>query len=274
MVLLRLLAVLCVATAFGCDKRSLDPDAGSGTIGAGSGGAAAAGGGAGGSSSVSVDAQPDSFIVIEPPFPCGNGRLDPGEECDDGNRRPGDGCNVVCQVECYESCGGCGYFESCFTPACGNIWLDAGEACDDGNGQGGDGCSGACAIEPGWRCPAAGQRCAAICGDGRVVGLETCDDGNAIAGDGCSEICVREPSGASCGDGVVQGAEECDHGPYNADGIYGACTTRCRYGPRCVGLSRAGQRVPARLGARLRGLGPYPAGAGSPDRVAARRARA
>lgn len=31
--------------------------------------------------------------------PCGNARLDPGEECDDGNRRNGDGCNLRCQLE-------------------------------------------------------------------------------------------------------------------------------------------------------------------------------
>jgi cysteine-rich repeat protein len=30
---------------------------------------------------------------------CGDGRLDPGEECDDGNRRDDDGCNATC-VRC------------------------------------------------------------------------------------------------------------------------------------------------------------------------------
>jgi cysteine-rich repeat protein len=29
---------------------------------------------------------------------CGNGRLDPGEACDDGNLRDGDGCSVTCEV--------------------------------------------------------------------------------------------------------------------------------------------------------------------------------
>jgi MYXO-CTERM domain-containing protein len=30
---------------------------------------------------------------------CGNGRLDVGETCDDGNRLPGDGCDTFCQTE-------------------------------------------------------------------------------------------------------------------------------------------------------------------------------
>jgi cysteine-rich repeat protein len=30
---------------------------------------------------------------------CGNGRLDPGEECDDGNILSGDGCSEFCKRE-------------------------------------------------------------------------------------------------------------------------------------------------------------------------------
>ena len=30
---------------------------------------------------------------------CGNGRIEPGEECDDGNTIPGDGCSDTCQIE-------------------------------------------------------------------------------------------------------------------------------------------------------------------------------
>ncbi|KAF3909018.1 hypothetical protein ABW21_db0208954 [Orbilia brochopaga] len=33
------------------------------------------------------------------PIGCGNGRLDPGEECDDGNTKDGDGCNSACRFE-------------------------------------------------------------------------------------------------------------------------------------------------------------------------------
>ena len=30
---------------------------------------------------------------------CGDGALDPGEECDDGNTTSGDGCDASCQLE-------------------------------------------------------------------------------------------------------------------------------------------------------------------------------
>jgi len=31
--------------------------------------------------------------------PCGNGSLDPGEQCDDGNKVGGDGCTPLCQIQ-------------------------------------------------------------------------------------------------------------------------------------------------------------------------------
>ncbi len=37
---------------------------------------------------------------------CGDGHLDSGEECDDGNMADGDGCNAACQVEDYFACEG------------------------------------------------------------------------------------------------------------------------------------------------------------------------
>ncbi|KAK6538133.1 hypothetical protein TWF694_011015 [Orbilia ellipsospora] len=33
------------------------------------------------------------------PIGCGNGRVDPGEQCDDGNMNDGDGCNSACRFE-------------------------------------------------------------------------------------------------------------------------------------------------------------------------------
>src|SRR5207244_11859901 len=47
---------------------------------------------------------------------CGNGVVDPGEQCDDGNTVSGDGCSASCRLE-----------------ACGNGILDPGEQCDDGD---------------------------------------------------------------------------------------------------------------------------------------------
>ena len=59
---------------------------------------------------------------------CGNGTPEPGEACDDGNTRSGDGCRADCaKVE-----------------VCGDAVVDEGEACDDANGNTADGCD-ACA---------------------------------------------------------------------------------------------------------------------------------
>ncbi|MBV8756608.1 MAG: hypothetical protein JO257_05020 [Deltaproteobacteria bacterium] len=55
---------------------------------------------------------------------CGNGQVDVGEACDDGNQVSGDGCR-----------GDCGKVE-----ICGDGQLDQGEACDDGNHNAADGC--------------------------------------------------------------------------------------------------------------------------------------
>jgi uncharacterized repeat protein (TIGR01451 family) len=98
---------------------------------------------------------------------CGDGVLDPGEECDDGNNVDGDGCSANCTLE-----------------YCGDGVLDPGEECDDGNNVDGDGCSADCKVE--------------YCGDGNLDPGEECDDGNNIDGDGCSANCTLEESGEGC----------------------------------------------------------------------------
>jgi len=60
------------------------------------------------------------------PPACGDGTVDPGEECDDGNTAAGDGCDGQCELE-----------------LCGNGVVDAGEACDDGAQNGVNDCCGA-----------------------------------------------------------------------------------------------------------------------------------
>src|SRR5207249_455274 len=37
---------------------------------------------------------------------CGDGVLDPGEECDDGNVQSGDGCSATCRPEVCFACAG------------------------------------------------------------------------------------------------------------------------------------------------------------------------
>ena len=67
---------------------------------------------------------------LAPAGDCGNGVVDPGEQCDDGNSVAGDGCSPTCRLE-----------------VCGNRILDPGEQCDDGNTVAGDGCSPTCRLE-------------------------------------------------------------------------------------------------------------------------------
>ncbi|MFH2007516.1 MAG: LIC_13355 family lipoprotein [bacterium] len=155
---------------------------------------------------------------------CGDGVVDPGELCDDGNVLGGDGCSALCEVE----------------PCCGDGVVDPGEGCDDGNKLDGDGCDARCEAEPvcgdGWldfteACEdgnaAAGDGCDAKCdlerrcGDGRLDLGEECDDGNAVEGDGCDASCLRE---AVCGDGVRDPGEHCDDGNVAGDD---GCSALC-----------------------------------------------
>jgi cysteine-rich repeat protein len=102
------------------------------------------------------------------------------------------------------------------------------------------GCDAACAVEAGWGCAGvAPDLCAAVCGDGVILGAEACDDGDRDPGDGCSAMCAVEagwtctgaPSSCAttCGDGVVAGAEACDDGDLDAgDGCGATCAIRAR----------------------------------------------
>jgi cysteine-rich repeat protein len=62
---------------------------------------------------------------------CGNGLVEPGETCDDGNGAAGDGCRATCQTE-----------------RCGDGVVDTAEQCDDGNLADGDLCTAGCQIAP------------------------------------------------------------------------------------------------------------------------------
>ena len=148
----------------------------------------------------------DATCQTEVPAPvCGNGLLEAGEQCDDGNQADADGCSAVCVIE---------------LPACGNGRIEAGEQCDDGNQANGDGCDAACRVEmPG-----------AECGNGALEAGEQCDDGNGVAGDGCDALCQIEPPPAVCGNGAVEGAEACDDGNLVAgDG----CSAECQLENDC-----------------------------------------
>ena len=137
-----------------------------------------------------------------PPITCGDGFVDVGEECDDGNRADLDGCDSACRVE---------------SASCGNGAIEPPEECDDGNRFGGDGCDASCRFEM------------TACGDGVLQPPEECDDGNTFAGDGCDPFCFVEPM-SFCGNGALEPGEECDDGnSFDGDG----CSAFCRVESLC-----------------------------------------
>ena len=110
---------------------------------------------------------------------CGDGIVNNGEQCDDGNNVNGDGCENNCTP----------------TPICGDsiIGNTPGETCDP-PGQPGPGSANLCRAN------------CTYCGDGIVNDAEQCDDGNSANGDGCSATCQNEVALGGCrvtGGGVI-----------------------------------------------------------------------
>src|SRR5690242_17654231 len=90
---------------------------------------------------------------------CGDGVVDPGEECDDGDASDTDACTAACR---FARCGD------------GVVWEGV-EGCDDQNDVDTDACGDDCALPS--------------CGDGSVQNGEECDDGNPDDTDDCTSRC-------------------------------------------------------------------------------------
>ncbi|MBL9101305.1 MAG: DUF4215 domain-containing protein [Myxococcales bacterium] len=146
----------------------------------------------------STDTSMDTETTAPMPV-CGNGVVEGGEPCDDGNQDPGDGCEPDCTT----------------TQICGNGTIEPPEVCDDGNTDDGDDCSADCmtATDP------------QICGDGTVQDPEVCDDGNTDNGDGCESDCTPTPP--ECGNGVLEMGEQCDDGNEVDGGMSDFCKNDC-----------------------------------------------
>jgi cysteine-rich repeat protein len=64
---------------------------------------------------------------------CGNGVVETGETCDDGNTAAADGCSATCQVEATYTCSG--EPSSCHVVVCGDGIVDGTEQCDSNAGH-------------------------------------------------------------------------------------------------------------------------------------------
>lgn len=136
---------------------------------------------------------------------CGDGHMDPGEVCDDGNILAGDGCSADCaslekcgngivDMAVGEACDGeAGCSTDCHFQRCGNKLPDEGEGCDAGAIDTED-CTYMCTISR--------------CGDGYVndQAHEECEP--AMNAD-CNDRCKWRV----CGDGAYdERTEQCDTG--------------------------------------------------------------
>lgn len=152
---------------------------------------------------------------------CGNGIVEAGEECDNGqansNTRP-EKCRLDCKlprcgdnvVDRGEQCDH-GVSNSnrprttctsdCQLPYCGDGILNFGENCDNGG-------------DP-QRLPLCDSSCRLLCGNGILEAGEQCDNGTND--DWTPNACRTDCQKAGCGDGVIDKNEECDDGFLNAN---------------------------------------------------------
>lgn len=128
------------------------------------------------------------------PVGCGNGVLEMGEGCDDGNTAAGDGCSIACLIELGSACT---TSSSCASGLC-DVQVCA---CNqDSDCKSGELCN--TTANPN-TCVVAG------CGNSVLEPNEGCDDGNTTPGDGCDIFCTKE-LGETCTDDTECGSSHCD----------------------------------------------------------------
>lgn len=156
-------------------------------------------------------------------YDCGNGFLDPGEECDAGSDNS-DTAPDACRRDCRLA-------------HCGDGAIDTGEACDDGAENGDDRpCTSTChdaTCGDGLVCSAA------TCRSGPADGPEQCDDANTVPGDVCGTEAGGPCARANCGNGAIDPGEECDDGNTRNGDTCDANCTRPRCGNGVVGAGES-----------------------------------
>ena len=190
---------------------------------------------------------------------CGDGIVihDTLDNCDDGNKIDGDGCNSSWIVEKGWICSGGSpiSIDICKSQCGDGIIVPLYEEWDDNNLINDDGWSSLCLIETGFLCNTSYSSLInsvwyEFWGDGKNYGLNLCDDGNTKNGDGWSSTCTIESgficSGGTpsrrdtwieiCGDSKYYSGNECDDGNIiNNDGWSSTCELEKCY--HCVGGS-------------------------------------
>ena len=150
-------------------------------------------------------APPSAPAPPPPKSVCGNGLLETGETCDDGNLRSFDGCSARCAAEPIAQ------------TRCGDGIRAGTEECDDGNTRDRDGCSAQCFREGGF------------CGDDIVQTFlgEECEP--SLTDPRFPPLCAANCRYAApfCGDGVRGPGEECDRGKENSDDLPDRCRLNC-----------------------------------------------
>jgi cysteine-rich repeat protein len=170
---------------------------------------------------------------------CGDAKVQPGEQCDDGNDIDVDICTNACTFNQPPGCGN-GVIdmagETCEPPGsdppppggnlcrinctyCGDGVPNSGEECDDGNTDDLDACRNDCTSTP-----------PSLCGNLTLNPGETCDppgsDPPPPGGNLCRVDCTY------CGDGIPNGTEACDDGNTNdLDACANDCTVNGTPGP-------------------------------------------
>jgi hypothetical protein len=200
------------------------------------------------------------------PSACGDGRLDPDEDCDPGlpasdahacpracddgdpctlDVRQGSACHVKCvstQITVFVSGDGCcpahatSRTDRDCAPSCGNGIVEAGESCDDGPGApSAETCPKSCPPSPS-ACiknvlVGDAASCSARCEATPVTSCGQTRDG--CCAPGCTSATDPDCS-PTCGDGIVQAAsgETCDIAI--PAGRPGACPTSCADGVGCT----------------------------------------
>jgi len=111
---------------------------------------------------------------------CGDGHLDPGEECDDAHLTRDAGTASGCDATCHR------------TAYCGDGHVDPGEECDDSENFACDGCAPNCRVEE--------------CGNGVVDCGELCDGTPGCETTGANRCLVV----TTCGNMTIDTGEQCD----------------------------------------------------------------